>query len=500
MDLIDLAAKPALDVLQAMHLPADPLHREETINGIPVYRREHKILQEQAIDGRTLSGRDERLFEQILADDAVQLGVGQIETGCAEGGVEVRPGRQDSEAARRAADAVSAWLDSFDDLGDLIGELVAYVPNVGWSPYVLTWSEHLQVRGVGRVLSPQRIERLEPHRHAVTRPVGELPSLLATRWGLSNGVLAEGYPYRFAWFSRGSTRSPYGKARLAHLVPIFAAKQALLSLMPDFIKRSLGITTLKHSGEANEAELAKRASALYKVLSETNILVGDAKWDPSAVQGTRSQSVIYQVLLETFNGILTSGSVLQNLSSSVKEGALASTKEHVGTILGGVKRDHAVFASKSLTQLATLYLGANRLLPTDPRDCPKVRLGILHSIPLAASLDLWEAGLDVDLGAVADRNGIPYRRDADGNAIIRETQSPLSLFPGVSGRRSTEPPSGRERTARRGMRRTLLEDPEAGQRLADQVHERAPDLDPVADLARSIRDLYGDRDPKAPPR
>ena len=147
--------------------------------------------------------------------------------------------------------------------------------------------------------------------------------------------------------------------------------------------------------------------------------------------------------------------------------------------------------SRALTHLAHLYLAANRLLPADPRDCPKILLGILMTIPLQTALALHDAGLEVDLGAVADRHGIPYHRDEDGNAIVHRRETTPMLLPS---------PPRRDRT----LRRTLVEDHPAGQQLADQVYDRAPDLTPVANLARAVRDLYGTRsgetDPKVPPR
>jgi|GEM_PF-5210602 len=494
------ALRPALAVLQALHLPADPLHHMETIQGVPIYRREQSILREHTFRGQHLVARDERLFETILEDDAVQLGVGQIETGCVQDGVEVRPGRKDSEPARRAAAAVQGWLDSFEDLDDLIRELVAVVPFLGWSPYVITWADDLHLPGVGRVYRPREVEQLQPHRHAVTRPVPALPHrLLATRFGVGEGIFAEGHPYRFVWFSRGSTRSPYGKSRLAPLVPILAAKRALLSFMPDFLRRQLGVILLNYTGDkVDPGKLRQRAMELYQILEQSNILVGDARWAIQDVQGSPAQRVTYQVLLETFNGILTSGIVLQNLSSKVQEGSRAAATVHVGDILGALKRDHATFASRSLTHLAHLFLALNRLLPADPRDCPKVQLGILRNIPLEIALDLHAAGLEVDLGAVADRHGIPYQRDEEGNALVHRPQASM-LMPTSPSRRQRAG-AGSEAP----LQRTLVEDHPASQTLADRVHDRPPDLAPLAELARAVRDLYGarsgDSDPKAPPR
>jgi len=428
--------------------------------GVTVWMRDDPIIRH--VGPATGQYQDERTYRAMRTTVApVQNSINALNAQLLGVGYSLQTPRQrrSMPAAKALKDELTAMFKRLDNLHAYL-EIASTVVWDGWMPTQTWWSSYAY--NGKSVWGPDKIFEMPQELFGVT-PDRKLAWLGYTMTQTMPEVLdsEEDEMMTWLWTSSGSTRSPYGTARLRHLyvigwawkqafqwhmegarnalqgIPVVTEEVPVFGGMPGSAERA---SQVGEAGTAAMKEAMKEAQGMMQMLKEYGILILRAgyKYNNMTTAGFEAG---WGKLLDDLALMLTVGVQGQHLTQSLGEhgGSRATADVQERTKVDhvrGIARPEELVPN----ELIRRYLAVNYSTEPDPDDVPVWGFHLLDPVDIAKSAFFCQFGGKLDAQEMAARLGdLPISIEEETAGPVLEMQGPPPSLAGEGGKNAAPP-------------------------------------------------------------
>lgn len=379
------------------------------IAGLPTLPKEDPVLL-------YLAQSDEREYEKMRQTDiAISSAIEQRITGLVSKQSEIVEGPAGTAMSKRLRNFAITMMKNIPNFTILRQEVLLAI-YYGWRPVSLEWTSDLEFEGRPFWGIKKAVAKKPWNYEFVVQQTPQGQELHLAEVGVAGNVIVYDKPLdKLRWMicTSGSTETPYGESFLRRLWMLHFISRTFEQMGAKAMQRALGVIKASQQGSvtgqlgaaAVDSKIESDLKTILDRLTANNILMETQGWQLDFVDAGNLPKN-HNEMMGYFNNLKRIAIVGQNLTSEVKGGSFAATREHSTILESFFQTDAMVEASWYNDQMILPALEFN-FGTLDPNEVPRWKSKIFSEPDLDATKAFFDMGGTVDGRRLATALQVP---------------------------------------------------------------------------------------------